>query len=192
MVSVAGSTRSSVLRVRRGAPDGVEVTRQAWDPWSAGVPLSGVPRPWTRAGSHRFPGDPSHAFALLQDPGRADTTSPFAVLPILPPDYPNRRPQRVHNLEANTVASATAVYASRALLPAPMQDSLPADGLRLYREGVEPSGSLRKVSGYIPFSFPGLLLSQGWSTPSPRLAAPRPCWPISAATPTAWPSRTTA
>jgi len=31
-----------------------------------------------------------------------------------------------------------------------MQDSLPAGGLRLYREGVEPSGSLRKVSGYIP------------------------------------------
>src|SRR6059058_4786869 len=30
-----------------------------------------------------------------------------------------------------------------------MQDSLPAGGLRLYREGVEPSGPLRKVSGYI-------------------------------------------
>jgi len=36
-----------------------------------------------------------------------------------------------------------------------MQDSLPAGGLRLYREGVEPSGSLRKVSGYI-----ALLLSR--------------------------------
>ena len=46
-------------------------------------------------------------------------------------------------------ASASAVYASRATLPPPMQDSLPAGGLRLYREGVEPSGSLRKVSGYI-------------------------------------------
>jgi len=32
-----------------------------------------------------------------------------------------------------------------------MQDSLPAGGLRLYREGVEPSGPLRKVSGYIAF-----------------------------------------
>ena len=30
-----------------------------------------------------------------------------------------------------------------------MQDLLPAGELRLYREGVEPSGSLRKVSGYI-------------------------------------------
>jgi transposase len=31
-------------------------------------------------------------------------------------------------------------------LPPPMQGSLPAGGLRLCREGVEPSGSLRKVS----------------------------------------------
>jgi len=30
-----------------------------------------------------------------------------------------------------------------------VQDSLPAGGLRLYREGVEPSGSRRKVSGHI-------------------------------------------
>ena len=30
-----------------------------------------------------------------------------------------------------------------------MQDSLPAGGVRLYREGVEPSGPLRKVSGHI-------------------------------------------
>jgi len=30
-----------------------------------------------------------------------------------------------------------------------MQDLLPAGGLRLFREGVEPSGSLQKVSGYI-------------------------------------------
>jgi hypothetical protein len=58
-----------------------------------------------------------------------------------------------------------------------MQNSLPAGGLRLYREGVEPSGSLRKVSGYIPFSFPGLLLSQGWSTPSLRSRGQRRCWP---------------
>src|SRR5208337_609274 len=39
--------------------------------------------------------------------------------------------------------------ASRATSPPPMQDSLPAGGLRLYREGVEPSGPLRKVSGHI-------------------------------------------
>jgi hypothetical protein len=50
-------------------------------------------------------------------------------------------------LEAKSRASVSTVYASRATLPSPMQDSLPAGGLRLCREGVEPSGSLRKVSG---------------------------------------------
>jgi len=48
----------------------------------------------------------------------------------------------------NHTASAHAVYASRAPSPTPMQDSLPADGLRLYRRGFEPHGSLRKVSGH--------------------------------------------
>ena len=43
----------------------------------------------------------------------------------------------------------SAAYASREALPPPMQGSLPAGGLRLCREGVEPSGSQRKVSGYI-------------------------------------------
>jgi hypothetical protein len=40
-----------------------------------------------------------------------------------------------------------AAYASQATSPPPVQGSLPAGGLRLYREGVEPSGSLREVSG---------------------------------------------
>jgi hypothetical protein len=66
-----------------------------------------------------------------------------------------------------------------------MQDLLPAGGLRLYREGVEPSGSLRKVSGYIPFSFPGLLLSQGGSTPNRPSPAPSKSWPMSRDTPIA-------
>ena len=35
--------------------------------------------------------------------------------------------------------------------PPPMQNLLPAGGLRLYRQEVEPSGSLLKISGYIAF-----------------------------------------
>jgi transposase len=38
-----------------------------------------------------------------------------------------------------------AAYASQTTLPPPVQGSLPAGGLRLCREGIEPSGSLRKV-----------------------------------------------
>ena len=40
-----------------------------------------------------------------------------------------------------------------------MQDLLPAGGLRLFREGVEPSGSLQKVSVTFPSSFSGLCLT---------------------------------
>src|SRR6516162_3166280 len=72
------------------------------DPLFSRRSVPGMLHPWARAGSRRFPGDPSQAFALLQDPGRADTTSPLAVVPTPPPDKPNRRPQRVHNREANT------------------------------------------------------------------------------------------
>src|SRR5260221_10720840 len=48
-----------------------------------------------------------------------------------------------------------------------MQDSPPAGGLRLYREGVEPSGSLRKVSGYI-----SILLSR--TSPVARVVYAKP------------------
>jgi hypothetical protein len=48
-----------------------------------------------------------------------------------------------------------------------MQDSLPAGGLRLYREGVEPSGSHRKVSGYI-----SILLSR--TSPDARVVYAKP------------------
>ena len=45
---------------------------------------------------------------------------------------------------------------------------------------------------YIPFSFPGLSLSQGSSTPRHRLPDRKRCWLISAVTPIAWRSRTAA
>lgn len=65
----------------------------------------------------------------------------IVAFPMLPPDPTRRRLQRSHDFGANHRASVPAVYASRVTLPSPMQDSLPAGGLRLCREGVEPSGS---------------------------------------------------
>src|SRR6516164_7699022 len=46
------------------------------------------------------------------------------------------------------------------VLPLSLQGSLPAGWLSLYREGVEPSGSLQKVSDHLS-SFSGLSLAQG-------------------------------
>src|SRR6516165_434182 len=102
MVSVPGPTRPSRIRVRQGAPDEIGGSSSGLEHLFSRRSVPGRLHPWTRAGSRRFPGDPSQAFALLQDPGRAGKTSPVAVLPTPPPAKPNRRPQRVHNLEANT------------------------------------------------------------------------------------------
>jgi hypothetical protein len=75
-------------------PVSVEVAQQAWAFVQPACPFPAC-TPWARAGHHRFPGNPSHALALLQDPGRADKTSPLTVSSILPPGTENRRPQRV-------------------------------------------------------------------------------------------------
>src|SRR5437868_4020736 len=149
MVSVAGPTRPSCVRVRRSAPNERGGSSLGLEHLVSRRSMPGMLHPWARAGSRRFPGDPSYASALLQDPGRADKTSPMAVLPTPPPAYPNRRPQRVHNLEANTGLQhpLSTLHERRRRLPCKTRFRLA--GLRLYREGVEPSGSLRKVSGYI-------------------------------------------
>jgi len=102
MVSVPGPTRPSRIRVRQGAPDEIGGSSSGLEHLFSRRSVPGGLHPWARAGSRRFPGDPSQAFALLQDPGRAGKTSPLAVVPTPPPGKPNRRPQRVHNLEANT------------------------------------------------------------------------------------------
>src|SRR3954452_11260428 len=52
---------------RRSRADGGAA--RAWAVWSAGGPVPAGVR-MDEVGSHRFPGDPSRAFARLQDPGR--------------------------------------------------------------------------------------------------------------------------
>ena len=99
MVSVSGSTCFSVVRARRGAPGEAENHCRAWELWSAGLPLP-ASRMRLRTGSPRFPGDPSHTFALFPDPGRTDETSPLAVPSVLPPVLTRRRLQQEHDFEA--------------------------------------------------------------------------------------------
>jgi hypothetical protein len=136
------------LRARRGAPGAAGT---AFGPGLFGPPVCPSPAicTWARTGSLRFPGGPSHTSARLSDPGRIGRTSPVAVLSMLPPVPTRRRLQREHDIGAQPRALVSAAYASRAASPPPMQGSLPAGGLHLCREGVEPSGPLRKVSGYI-------------------------------------------
>jgi hypothetical protein len=127
-----------VVRVRICAPDARQVDHRAWSfvgrcSWPAASrghkrELSGflvahpVPLPCSKTPA---------------EPERPDRSG----FPMLPPHPTRRRLRRSHDFEAYHRASVPAVYASRVMLPSPMQDSLPAGGLRLCREGVEPSGS---------------------------------------------------
>jgi len=59
-------------------------------------------RAWARAGSHKFPGDPSYAFALLYDPGRVDEISPLRFYRYCPRAIRSRGPRRVQHIGATT------------------------------------------------------------------------------------------
>ena len=77
MVSVPGPTRTSCIRVRRSAPDEPGGISSGPEHLVSRRSNTRHAHAWARAGSHRFPGDPSPAFALLQDPGRAGKISPW-------------------------------------------------------------------------------------------------------------------
>src|SRR5215212_7858051 len=96
---------------------------RAWAVWSAGGPVPAGVRV-DGVGSHRFPGDPSRAFALLQDPGRFSGH----MISRLPQGFSTRCLRF-----ARDVAAARARLASGWLVS-------------LCRERVELSGSRRKVS----------------------------------------------
>ena len=110
--------------------------------------------------------------ALRPRPNRRSLAYP-TVSSMLPPRFPQRRLQRLMNFGTlsrgfgtcclrfkNGVATTHAKLASGWLA-------------RLYREGVEPSGSLQKVSDH-PSSFSGLGLAQGkFHCAPPRAASTR-------------------
>ena len=122
-------------------------------------------RMWTQTGSLRFPGDPSHAFALLQDPGRADRTSPLTVLSMLPPAPTNRRPQRVHDLEAATGLQHPLPTLHERRCRRPCKARFRLTGCAFAGRVSNPLDRSERFQ-VIPFPFPGLCLTQAGCTPS--------------------------
>jgi len=152
--------RPLLFRARRSAPEAAKVRPRAWDFVQPVVPVPAL-HLWTHAGALRFPGNPSHAFALFQDPGRAGRTSPLAVVPILSPALPNRRPpldlisRLPHGFGIRCLRFTNAVAVAHARL---------ASG---WRAAPLPGGrrtlwiALKGFRFYIPYPFPGLRLTQG-------------------------------
>jgi hypothetical protein len=117
---------------------------RAWAVWSAGGPVPAGVRV-DGVGSHRFPGDPSRAFALLQDPGRISGPSPKRSHRCCP------RAQHGEGFSGHLISRLPQGFSTRCLRfardVAAARARLASGWLvGLCWEGVEPSGSRRKVS----------------------------------------------
>jgi hypothetical protein len=151
--SLPPPTRSLLLCVRRGAPGGTEVPSRP-GLWVPAARISGF-CVWTQMGSLRSPGDPSCAFAPLLDPGRTDVPLPWRSHRYCP-RFKHSKGFGDANFGAHSRSFSTCsptLRVSRCHSRARLASGWLAG---LYREGVEPSGSLRKVSDYmiIPLSCP--------------------------------------
>ena len=126
----------------------------------------GLPSPAVRrvdgTESPRFPDDPSRAFAQLQDPGRTDASWPSGWWRrCCPRGEDDEGSGDQSDFGAYHRASAPAVYASRAPLREPRQDSLPAGWLTPLPCGSRTHWIASKGfrSFTCPSSFPGLTLA---------------------------------
>ena len=125
--------------------------------WLSGRPICRLLLTWTQMGSLRSPGDPSRAFAPLLDPGRTDVPSPCRPHRCCPRFAHSEGFGDLHfgarsrSFGTRCPTLRVSCCHSRARL---------ASGwlARLYREGVEPSGSLREVSARVDVH-PPLLFS---------------------------------
>lgn len=153
LVPLPRSTRPSSLRVRGGLcrcapawpeePCGPGPLVSRCSPWS-GAPARG--RAWDLTGSLTI-----HPVLLPRSRTPAGPTRPrlYRSRRCCPRSVNSEGSSVIDFIEAQCWASAPAVYASSAPLPAPHARLAPGWLARLCRRGVEPLGSLRKVSGHL-------------------------------------------
>ena len=116
--------------------------------WLAGIPLSGFPRVGA-SGISQVPWRSILCFCPAPRPRPSRQNLAHNDFADAVPGLPMPKTTAVGHIGADTRLQHSTVYASRVASLLPMQDSLPAGELRLCREGIKPSGPLRKVSGYI-------------------------------------------
>src|SRR6516164_6500443 len=102
MVSVTGSTRPSCVRVRRSAPDELGGSSSGLGPlFSRRSPPACSPRGRARDLAGFLATHPK-PLPCSKTPAELTRPRPYRPCQHRPPGKPNRRPQRGHNLEANT------------------------------------------------------------------------------------------
>jgi hypothetical protein len=161
-VSLPGSTLTSSVRVSQLALALPEVQRV---PSGPGSMLNRRPNcrfalTWTWAGAPRFPGVPSRAFASFHDPGRVNVPSPLDGIADAVPALATAKTSAFRKFRGYCAASAPAAYASRVVLPPPMQSSLPAGWLAFTGRELNPLDRYKRFQ--ITFSSPssGFILAQ--------------------------------
>jgi hypothetical protein len=115
---------------------------------------------WSHAESPRFPGNPSHAFAPLYDPGRSGR-SRLDDPPSAAPSRTTEKAPAMRISELNHAALASAAYASSSALP--HSHARLASGWRLTFAGGESNPLDSQMKGFglmhLTSSFPRLVLA---------------------------------
>jgi len=161
-VSLPGSTLPSSVRVSPLAlalPEGRRVPSGPGSMFSR-RPDCRLALTWTWAGSPRFPGSPSCAFASVHDPGRTDDPSPIDGFIDAAPTQPTVKASASWLCRGYRGASAPAAYASRMVLPPPLQDLLPAGWLAFTGRELNPLDRDEGFQIKSSSSLPGLFLAQ--------------------------------
>ena len=107
-----------------------------------------------KIGPPRFPGNPSHDFATFLDPGRSGLPHQNGI-PGSAPAYINTKAPTLSISRFHSIASSSAVYASRWPLLDTMQHSLPAGWLAFTGRESNPLDYDERFQ-FILSSFPGL------------------------------------
>jgi hypothetical protein len=123
---------------------------QAWNHCSAGVPILRRVAPVDASGISQVPWRSVQCLCPAPRPRPSRQVLAMSDLSTPPPAFQHRRPRLAPDIEARSHGfSIRRLRFAKISVAAAAQDWLPAGGLRLCREGVEPSGSLRKVSGHM-------------------------------------------
>ena len=162
------------VRVRQSAPGAAGGLPSSLGPLFSRRPVSGVLSPWARAGSLRFPGDPSCTSALFQDPGRIARPRLAGLTDAAPV------PTLAEGFSVHMISRLTHGFDTRCLR---FKSSVAATHARLasgWRAPPLPGGRrtlwvAKKGFRLHPSSFPGLTLTQV----GPTRAGSSSSWPTS-------------
>lgn len=142
-----GSNADLLVRARRSAPARPQKPRRPGQFDHSAVPSAGSLVAWTKTGSPRFPGGPSHASAKLRDPGRTRSGKPLRQAGAAPAAKKTRAPafRAISGLATWLQHSLSTLQELCRQAPARLASGWLAS---LCRAGFDPAEPLQQVSDH--------------------------------------------